>query len=646
MAASSSTTAATADVGSGYAIVPATNKRGRSPADIEMDKRVLMNYNLNPSRLTTRIMTNSEFDPSCGDVYFPDDMIQVFETQKDPTFDEKSMVFVGPQGSGKTSLNNRITLSDETTGVDLRSVTRKKKIRQACGPAAALKCVDTPGTADSGMPIDDAFELRSALIHGTVSQVNVVVPYPTSTRSSALLDLLSLSLNNLMDCECFRRDSYGMDRGPRSSLYRTRVFLIVTHRDRSLPEQRELWPTLIAEVRNTFPWIGAVAIIDEHVSIGWIYDTIVACAGYQWECCQEYSIPVVEMFLKFQIKFDSVEDHMTEEIYRAKEDLAIGMSAAIAKMNSTVAAREGQGSLGGGAEDLTVPTLDAISRFIDDLYENKVHDTLAKCYDQEIGDLWLDDDLDKMNQKVNTMNVIKMKLAQELSYARKKLASLFPTNGYAAVYKACVGCGQVFTKPTGCDGVGNCGNGGVTYGSGRMVVKMEYDYTGNQLNLRQGGAGSPPGVLETTAWGLRRSLATVQDKYSQLVKHEVGNLPTLDNTNFKGCGLPLRWDDASTLRALTPAELIEKKLVADDDVAAVQCEPCVASKTQKIEVFLESCGAAFTGYADKFRENGIHRVMNFVIVEPYQRASILDSLFPDMPAYHKNVLLQRFDNFV
>jgi hypothetical protein len=619
-----------------------------SPVNVEADKRAITNYTLKPSRLTTRIMTGSEFDASCGDVYFPEDMIEVFEAEKNPTFNGKSMVFVGPQGSGKTDLSNRITLTDEPTRVDLKSVTRKKTTRQAHGPAAALKVVDTPGTADSGMSIEDAFELRSALIHGTVSQVNVVLPIPTSTRSAAVLDMLSMSLSNLMDCECFRRDSYGKDRGPKSSLYRTRAFLILTHRDRSLPEQRELWPALITEVRNTYPWVGAVAIIDQSVSIEWIYDTIVACAGYQWKCCQQYSIPVVEMFLKFELKFDKVEEHMTEEIDAAKEDLAIGMSAAIAKMNSAVAGREARGAMGGNAEDLTVPTLDCISRFIDDLYEQKVHDTLAKCYDQEIEDLWLDDDADKINQKVNTMNVIKMKLARDLCHARKKLARLYPTHGYAAVYKACVRCGQVFTKPTGCDGVGTCGNGGVNYGSGRMVVKMEYDYTGNQLNIREGGAQSPPGLLESTAWNLRRSLVKVQGKISELLTGadpEDANLPTLDNTNFKGCGLALRWDDASTLRALTPAELVEKGLVASDDVTAVQCEPCVASKTQKIEVFLESCGANFIGYAEMFRENGIVRVKGLVDIDVYQRSAILQSLFPDMPLFHKNVLLQRLDNF-
>merc|ERR1712032_709804 len=66
-----------------------------------------------------------------------------------PVFKDKRMVFMGPQGVGKTDLFNRLTGSKEATGSQLATLTKKLSMKSLKGQAEDLLGLDTPGTADA-----------------------------------------------------------------------------------------------------------------------------------------------------------------------------------------------------------------------------------------------------------------------------------------------------------------------------------------------------------------------------------------------------------------------------------------------------------------------------------------------------------------
>ena len=130
------------------------------------------------------------------------------------------------------------------------------------------------------------------------------------------------------------------------------------------------------------------------------------------------------MFSKFKMIFKLLnndwEDY-TEEVRRK-----IGANCAIETINKTVQAREADGSnIGGSYVERVGPSMDCFMRFIDDLFEKTVQETLAKCYDEKIEDIWISTDEHSNNERVNTMNVVKQQLAPTLVAARRKNTSKF-----------------------------------------------------------------------------------------------------------------------------------------------------------------------------------------------------------------------------
>ena len=162
----------------------------------------------------------------------PDDMQQMFGGGK-PVYQNKNMVLIGTMGSGKTTLYNKLTNSNEKTSNGARTCTRKNASKK--GLNIELQITDTPGLAlDGGVSVDDSLEVRKALTVGDVTQIVVVQSLPNNGRVSALETSLA-PIQKIMSCDTFRLDASGNDcwitRKERTP-YRTRVFLVLTHRDK------------------------------------------------------------------------------------------------------------------------------------------------------------------------------------------------------------------------------------------------------------------------------------------------------------------------------------------------------------------------------------------------------------------------------
>ena len=208
---------------------------------------------------------------------------------------------------------------------------------------------------------------------------------------------------------------------------------------------------------------------------------------------------MVEVFSNFPIRFDKLPDEDWNDIIEdGAQALEAGMRHAIGVTNAAVKKREQEQATHGSHVDKVGPTLDVSNRFVDDLYEKTVHMCLAECYEvSKPEDLWDDTDSASLNKKVNTMNVIRQRLAISLQQVRRKIISHYPVQGEAAVYKKCNYCGMVYVKPAGCDNIGECGGGGYKKDKDHpadMNLKLNYDYSeehGLQLfDANQKGPGS------------------------------------------------------------------------------------------------------------------------------------------------------------
>ena len=93
-----------------------------------------------------------------------------------------------------------------------------------------------------------------------------------------------------------------------------------------------------ARCGDIFSMDRACRIIDDRVGLILLYDTVVACAGYQQECCTNHSIPLVEMFSKFKMIFKLLNNDW--EDYTEEVRHKIEANCAIETINKTVQARE------------------------------------------------------------------------------------------------------------------------------------------------------------------------------------------------------------------------------------------------------------------------------------------------------------------
>lgn len=469
----------------------------------------------------------------------------------------------------------------------------------------------------------------------------MVIAFTNLTRESSLADLVSGSIQDVFDCDCFRKDENGvevsLEEMRRSTPRRTRAFVVVTHRDRMvLPDQDpvEIDPrtgknkkmdqatfksAIIKNLRINFPWVGPVALIDQGVSVTWLYDTIVACSGYPTQASNQHRIPLPEFFMKFKLAFDPVADSWDAHISKAREEMADALSCATKIIRKAIEEKKEDAAakrFGGHYVDKIGPQLDAINRFLDDLFDNKAQECLAKCYRTDLESLWADTDQVSLNAKGNGLNVIKIQLAPDLRAIRKLIAQNWPQESEFAMYKACPSCDMVYVRPTGCNYMGVCGKqAGIKEDeshAGTMNLKYAYDYnpTAQGAVLVLNEVESHKTRNETFA----QSVYLLRSSYrSAMMRLRIHSTPDeesmkplfgLEGSGDWGCGTTLHWDK---MRVLLADELIERQLVPggqDGGKVRIAIEPVETIAAMPIEDFIKLKAPKLDQYAITFRENG------------------------------------------
>merc|ERR1711937_837968 len=130
------------------------------------------------------------------------------------------------------------------------------------------------------------------------------------------------------------------------------------------------------------------------------------------------------------------------------------MDCAMEEVDDAIAQRETHGEAGGSYEDVLTSKIDCIINFVDDLFDKKTFETLALCYNLTLDTIWESTNEEVNNDKVNHMNAIKVELAPLLERVRTHIRDRYPNSGESAIYKKCLKCNAVYTRPTGCDYLG------------------------------------------------------------------------------------------------------------------------------------------------------------------------------------------------
>lgn len=532
--------------------------------------------------LKTSIMSEEKVQPHLGDLIMPEDMQQVFQNGGPPNFVGKSMVLMGPMGTGKTTLFNKLTGLNCATSAGADTCTTKNRIHYGLAPASELLIVDTPGIASSDVQYEHALEVRKALTTGTVSQIVAVQSLPNNSRTSELSTLLQ-PIDKIMGCDTFRTDSAGTDtlaKGQDRSPLRTRAFLVLTFRDRFNLDRKE-WMKSIETIRKQFSWVGPVALIDKGVSVAWLYNTIVACAGYTPLCCTNHYIPLVEFFVKFPLSFNILTEEERSSLQPHKDQLCMGMAAAQKEVEQIKRERlQGFSGSPGYVEKLGA-SLDCLIRFLDDLYDCTTLDALAEMCKCEVDDLWASTDEAVNHGRVERWNAIKMEFAPEYQNMKKQIQRAFPDEAGAGVYKRCPYCKEVYVKPLGCDFGTTCGKSR----GGADTIPFTYTYNRKTFEFKvlTKTKAQHPGwtnqdlehVASKCRKAYRKRAATFafasddwdESKSAQAQGPKAGVMIVMK----RGCGRPLKWE---TMPCLTREELVKHGLVPD----YIPLEPCNMAK--------------------------------------------------------------------
>lgn len=651
--------------------------RGRT-AEILSGFASIGRHAFNPEKLRTHVQAKTGSDPSCGDLFIPDDMHDILDPKLKPNFRNKTMVLMGLMGSGKTSLYNRITGSQNAVSGRGQTCSVRVAEGHGLGPARELKVKDTPGLSSNtrgGMTVDEAMELRKALTKSPVAQIVIVVQCGNGTRDDELTQPFTGALEAIFSCDAFEKDANGMNLLLKKDLHspkRPRAFVVFTKRDRMAMDTGGQIQQAVKGLRQAYPFIGPVAFIDERVSLSWIYDTVIACAGYQGE--YTLSIPLCELFGKWKMSVPAIKDEWEDHIEKAREEMNDGAHEAVAAIQRAVDENKDV-KVHGNFVDMLGPTMDCVIRFMDDLYDTQTQETLAKIYEVEDPlDVWSETNPFILNERANTMNAIKAELAPTLLNLRKKIQRSYPTSGASAVYRKCKNCQAIYLKPTGCNYIGACGayRAADAGHQGAMDTVLQYIWKDRRLQIQKTAAH---GDMETKAWERRSAMReklgdqfpTYEGFDDDQPQQESGGwlsgwrfalpwgqgsrgseeAPPLplqrpriaiqgkDETKKAnkvkeityGCGVSLNWDDMDPLSA----DELEKMGLIPQSTPQMSLEPVVDVRHMPIKIFLQRCGPNFAKFEQNFIKYDLNSLNDLDLdgLSEEERTAAIASVLPE-----------------
>jgi energy-coupling factor transporter ATP-binding protein EcfA2 len=369
-----------------------------------------------------------------------------------PSITNRRLVLIGNQGVGKTTLFNKLTgLQHEVSG-DCDSCTRDLARAPCREPFEKIEIVDTPGLGHDGIAHRDCYQLREALIRKPINQLVVVASLPNNARTSALTDAVQ-PIDTILKCHTFKVDPHdGVAHADCSGA--TKVFLVFTHREdfaRSVPPGTE-WTKRVEAMRKKFSWVGSVAMIDEGDSVEWLLRTLVISAAC--EPTRDFSIPMPEFNSRFPIarilpEFDSRIHRQSplEAVNEKCEEFKDGMESALSELGNIIKERGESTAGSSGFVEKLGPSVDAILRFLDDLFERKTLEVVGKVEGIKVDEIFSGTDETVNGNRVRLWNAVKNEMSFDYTRYKRKVFKLFPDRPENAVYKKCNHCPAVYWYP-------------------------------------------------------------------------------------------------------------------------------------------------------------------------------------------------------
>lgn len=479
------------------------------------------------------------------------------------------VVLVGAQGTGKSTLFNKLTGSSAETSSGIQTCTRTNEWKTCLAPFGNVEIGDTPGTATDDVHYDDSFQLREAFIRKPVNLIALVCGLPAVNRVSEVITSLK-PMDKIMKSSTFTLDVHGVVTPPKSSS-RTRVLLVLTHRDRfSVP--KEEWNKYILSIRGHYDWVGSVVMIDREVPINNLLGAIILPATCM--SSRDYNIPMAEFCSRFPIsRVLSNEEELT--IMDKLVQFNTGMSLAILKFQEINKERQKSGYCGSSSYvDKIGPSMDCILRFLDDLYERTTLEAVAVLERVQVDELWIGTDEDINVKRVEKWNAVKAKFGEGYERSKQLINNAFPTQPIDAIYKKCNHCGIVYVKPTGCDFGTTCGESK----GGKDSLPYTYEYVESKsFEIRE---NSVMGMFEQCAYKLRKNFSEMVYKNTTRFYGARDSGAVVQEHNLKkkemGCRRGIKWE---TMIPLTIEELQRHNLIPEGvNYAATTTETAGVSK--------------------------------------------------------------------
>lgn len=328
-------------------------------------------------------------------------------------------ILVGPTGTGKTTLSNKLCSTEHEAGSGKGSVTQNLYKNDACHGFDPFYLIDTPGTDSRIDTLKHAILLREALSASPINTVFVVIKYDTR----------------------FDRMVQAFMNQP-TELFRNKIVVMISHMDQSENPEHAF-----KEICATFDDFGLeianIIFFSNKNSVSLIAILMYECMSLM--TCEKLQISDEEFHLKFNL-FQGFKGQMNRHLKNHQNEVNIILK----DYNDLVASifQEEQ-----NIEDKDHMLHMAIVGFRNDL------DTLLDTFRQKYAD--------KMEEMENYSFYVTMQ-RQNLEYNDNFVKTIVPLMSYNLfdntdprnLIKECPHCHIIWFKTEGCDGATTCGEHG------------------------------------------------------------------------------------------------------------------------------------------------------------------------------------------